>query len=265
MIIKYNNGKDFVLENKSFLDKNKYMSSLFYIDAKVLNEVNLKNYVLKVINNDKELIGLKVEPYNLLLYGAKECLKELLEYLNDNDYEYKGVMCSTEIGEELIKVAKDIIRKDYFLKIGMDFMEATECFEESANEVKVASSADLDDIYHNSISFIKDCGLTDKVDKDKIAKRLSNYRVFKIDGKVVSMAAFSYDTIDSLRITHVYTVPKYRGKGYARKVVNAVKNEIILMGKIATLNVDQANPISNHLYKSLGFKKVFSQGIYDLK
>ena len=53
--------------------------------------------------------------------------------------------------------------------------------------------------------------------------------------------------------------------GYARKLVNYAKNEIIAQGKIATLNVDKKNPISNHLYSSLGFKKVFSQGIYKQK
>ena len=61
------------------------------------------------------------------------------------------------------------------------------------------------------------------------------------------------------------TKPEYRGMGYARKLVNYAKNEIIAQGKIATLNVDKKNPISNHLYSSLGFKKVFSQGIYKQK
>ncbi|MCR5564764.1 MAG: GNAT family N-acetyltransferase, partial [Gammaproteobacteria bacterium] len=66
----------------------------------------------------------------------------------------------------------------------------------------------------------------------------------------------------SYKIAFVYTRDEYRGKGYARKVVNSVKNEILDKGFVATLNVDQKNPISNHLYESLGFKKVFSQGVY---
>ena len=61
---------------------------------------------------------------------------------------------------------------------------------------------------------------------------------------------------------YIITRDEYRGKGYARKVVNTMKNEIINTGMIATLNVDQNNPISNHLYKSLGFKKVYGRGMY---
>ncbi len=79
------------------------------------------------------------------------------------------------------------------------------------------------------------------------------------------MAAYSYDTDNSCRITHVYTIKECRENGFARTVVNTLKNEILNIGKIATLNVDQANPISNHLYETLGFKKIYSQGIYLLK
>ena len=72
----------------------------------------------------------------------------------------------------------------------------------------------------------------------------------------------SPESDQSTRISMVYTRPEYRNQGLGRKVVNYLKNEILNEGKIATLNVDQANPISNHLYKSLGFKKVFSRGIF---
>ena len=60
----------------------------------------------------------------------------------------------------------------------------------------------------------------------------------------------------------IYTKKEYRGLKYARMVVNTLKNEIISMGYKATLNVDEKNPISYHLYTSLGFKRMFSQAIY---
>ena len=58
----------------------------------------------------------------------------------------------------------------------------------------------------------------------------------------------------------VATKPEYRGRGYARKVVNSAKNEILAAGKRVTLNVDRKNPVSYHLYLSLGFERMFSQG-----
>ena len=258
MIKEYQNGSDFILENSSFLDQNKYMSVFFYLDAKVLNKISSTNYAIKVENAKNKLLAIKVEPYNLLIYGDKECLGELLKYLKDHGYECSGIMCDTSIGDKLIK------ELGYVQSIGMDFMETRKYTTPSSKEVIKATIDDVDEIFACYQCFLKDCGLKDKANRDNIIKKIDNFRIVKVNNMIASMAAYTKATDDSCRITHVYTRPEYRCKGFARKVVNCVKNEILDMGLIATLNVDQNNPISNHLYSSLGFKKVFSQGIYYL-
>ena len=45
-------------------------------------------------------------------------------------------------------------------------------------------------------------------------------------------------------------------------MVNTIKNEILTAGKTAALNVDRRNPVTNHLYRALGFEPVFAQGEY---
>ena len=257
MFKEYKNGKDFIDDNHIFLDENKYMSSLFYVDGKVLIESTKKNFAIKLEKDNKKMLAIKVEPYNLLLYGDKANTKEMIDYLKSNGFEFLGVMCSTDIGDILLETFND-----YYKTIGMDFMEALIITEKSSEEVLIPSIDDLDEIYDLSYKFFKDCGLPDIPNKELLKNKITSYRVLKINNQIVSMAAYSNDTDKSYRITHVYTRKEFRGMGYARKVVNTLKNEILQMGKIATLNVDQANPISNHLYDSLGFKKVFSQGIY---
>ena len=262
MIKVYDNGNDFILENKDFLDINRYMAIFFYLDAKVLNETNKINYAIKAEENNKKLLAIKVEPYNLCLYGDKECLKELLSYLYDNGYELKGVLCPTQIGDELIEITKDFNNK-YRQIIGMDFMETTEFTEKTSEIVLKACKNDIDQIFDLSGAFFKECGLPDVPDKEKLLESITYYRIIRENKKIVAMAAFTKDTKTSYRITHVYTMPEYRGRGYARKIVNYIKNEIVALGFTATLNVDQKNPISYHIYESLGFKKVFSQGFYN--
>jgi predicted GNAT family acetyltransferase len=265
MIKVYLDGDSFILENKEFLDLNKYMSSLIYLDADAMIETNKTNYIIKSEINNKKLIGIKLEPFNLLLYGDRDCLDELLKFINENEYELKGVMCPTILGDSLIPISKDILNKEYTLVIGMDFMEANEYTMESSSLVSSAALNDLEEIYNMTLRFIKDCGLNDVPNKDKMALNIKNYRIIKINDEIRAMAAYSKDTDSSYRITHVYTKDEYRGNGYAKLIVNNLKNEILSLGKIATLNVDQKNPISNHIYKSIGFKRVFSQGIYELK
>lgn len=255
MIKIYNNGQTFLDENLSFLLEKKYSSSLIILNSKIMNETDNVSYLLKVENDRKTLIACRLYPYDVLLYGDHECLDELLCFLNDNQYEIPGFLCSTIIGEHL---------NGYQKFIGMDFMEASIKTEESSSNVTIASLDDVEEIMELSMEFFSECGLNDQVIKDKIVKRIASYRLLKKDNKIIAMARFSYDTETSSRISMVFTRKEYRGKGYAREVVNYCKNEILLEGKIATLNVDQKNPISNHLYSSLGFKKVFSQGIYIL-
>ena len=113
---------------------------------------------------------------------------------------------------------------------------------------------------HCAQRFVSDCGLLDKPEKEPFRKILDSFRIIRADGKIVSMARIAPATQDDLRLVLVYTRNEYRGKGYARKVVNSAKNEILTSGKRATLNVDRKNPVSYHLYLSLGFERMFSQG-----
>lgn len=257
MIKEYIKSDNFIMENAKYLDLNPYMSSFFYLDAPLFQEPSKDNYIVKVYEDERWLLAMKVSYYNLLIYGDKTLTKELFEYLDSKGYNYSGVLSSTEIGNEVLR-----LKSNYTQEIGMDFMEAKDYTEESSKEIVTLTLDDVDELYELLVKFIKDCGLNDEIHKEKIYQRVSNYRAIKEDGKIVSFANLSQYTDASYKIAFVYTRDEYRGKGYARKVVNSVKNEILDKGFVATLNVDQKNPISNHLYESLGFKKVFSQGVY---
>lgn len=132
----------------------------------------------------------------------------------------------------------------------------------AAPEVTSATEQDLDEIFACLERFIADCWLLDRPDREHTRKTIGAFRVTRENGRIVSMAKLSPSTGADVKLTAVYARDEARGKGCARKVVNAAKNEILSMGKVATLNVDQHNPASNHLYASLGFRRVFSQGEY---
>ena len=258
----YPDGPSFIKDNAYLLKKEKYLTSLFFIDGEILKQSGKRNYAIKTSVRGRTLLCIRVEQFNPLLYGDKECIADMLKYIKDNSLDFHGAMCSTELGDCLIKSASDSIGVHLHQAIGMDFMSVNEITEESSKEVTAPSQDDLDELYELYCNFITDCGLPDKPDKALLKSRLQNFRILHRDGKIVSMASIAKDTEDSIKITHVYTRPEFRGQGHARKVVNYIKNEIISQGKTATLNVDQKNPISNRLYYSLGFRKVFSQGLY---
>ena len=207
------------------------------------------------------LLALLVDPYNILLSGDDSLAEELVGYLTSNGYRIKDFQCSLDLGKKLVECFR---REgyDFHLMLGMDFMEAKEKAAEPSESVELATEDDVDELYEIICNFIRDCGLHDEARKERIREKLDTYRVLRRDGRIVSVAKVHAWTDTDSKITSVYTRDEYRNMGLARIVVGNALNEIIDSGTTAVLNVDRKNPISNHLYASLGFKRIFSQGVF---
>lgn len=262
MIRIYENGNQLVQENQTLLDTNPYLSMFFALDAPALKTADKINYAVSAEVGEEKVLAMKVEPYSMLLFGSEAAVPELAEFLLSNAYEIKSILGGETVCDKMAQVMKKLQGVEYYEALAMDFMEAAEKTEPSCPDVEIPTEADFEELLECEHCFVKDCGLDDKVKPEKLYSRLSEFRILRTEGKIASMASCSYATPTAMKIANVYTRPEFRGRGMARKVVNALKNEILEQGKIATLNVDKKNPISNHLYFSLGFRKVFSQGEY---
>lgn len=74
---------------------------------------------------------------------------------------------------------------------------------------------------------------------------------------VVSMAALSRPTRTGIAVNFVYTPGPLRGRGYAKACVAALSQRCFDEGREACfLNADLENPVSNHVYLSLGYEPV---------
>ncbi|MEU6851659.1 GNAT family N-acetyltransferase [Actinacidiphila alni] len=79
------------------------------------------------------------------------------------------------------------------------------------------------------------------------------------DGEAVAMAGSAADPADAgtVRVLAVYTPPARRGRGYAGAVTTAVSRAARAAGaRDVVLFADLANPVSNALYRHLGFAPV---------
>ena len=81
---------------------------------------------------------------------------------------------------------------------------------------------------------------------------------FWIDqGRPVALAALARPTRRGICINAVYTPPEQRGHGYASGLVAALSAEGLNRGKsFCMLYADQNNPISNRIYRRLGYRAV---------
>lgn len=85
-------------------------------------------------------------------------------------------------------------------------------------------------------------------------------------GVPVSMAEYGRDLPHGMAVAAVYTPPEERGRGYATALVTALCRRVLAMGKAyVCLFVDDRNPISNHVYEKIGFRRAGTQEEWGLE
>ena len=81
--------------------------------------------------------------------------------------------------------------------------------------------------------------------------------LWRVDGRVVSLAAANKPQEGMSRITAVYTPPAERGHGYGSAVTAGVSRWAIDQGASdVVLFTDLANPIANSIYQRIGYRPV---------
>jgi predicted GNAT family acetyltransferase len=97
-----------------------------------------------------------------------------------------------------------------------------------------------------------------------LADRIENNDVFLWeDEETVSMAVKSRPTGKGITVSCVYTPPQFRQKGYATSCVTSLCRGILRGGyEFCTLYTDQANPVSNSIYRKIGFCEICDSVMY---
>ncbi len=97
----------------------------------------------------------------------------------------------------------------------------------------------------------------DGFDLDDMLVRIRGERVwFWDDDGPVHLTGANAPAYGVARVGPVYTPKENRGRGYAGAGVAEVSRRILATGSRACLFTDQANPTSNRLYESLGYRPV---------
>lgn len=250
MVIYYKNGDEFYNDNREIIDNNLIENSFFKLNYPAIMGFERNNFCIKIIDNEKYLIALNRDPYNLLLFGDVSLCDKLAYEIYSHNLHINGVLASEDLVNEFCKSYTKYSKfkfEDLFsmgLLVSNEVSDASDAQKASIEDTKLLQ--DYDKKFHIEI-FNEE----PKIEHEII---VDNYYVFKYNNEIVSCAHKTREEDNICSISGVYTNPNYRGKGFARKVVSTIRNEIVKSGKIAYLYVDNNNPISSHLYKSIGFK-----------
>ena len=99
----------------------------------------------------------------------------------------------------------------------------------------------------------------------RMKKSLENDLVYvlKVNDKIVSMAKKAQTTPNGQIVNAVYSLPNERKKGYATEVVAKVSQSILDSGKkFCFLFTDLANPTSNKIYQTIGYRPIIDMDLY---
>ena len=119
-------------------------------------------------------------------------------------------------------------------------------------------------------SFLRETGLGDPGDPMERARRLcggeggNRLLALWVDEEPVSMAGFPAHTRHGVRIGYVYTPEERRRRGYATTLVAGLSSHALELGfGHCVLYTDLANPVSNRIYRSVGYRPL--QDVMDVE
>lgn len=219
-------------------------------------------------SDNTKLIFANVSPHNLLVYNLEndtlEAIKSLADYLIEEEIALRGINSNNKICNEFIEYYQNKTGYTFKEYLAMDVMGITELNEEVTlpkGTFRAATWDDKDILIDWHIKFAKEALDEDMLYeefKDKLNTRIENKSIYIFEDenhKQMAMAASTRQLVNGVSVSLVYSSKEARGKGYGLAVVYNLSKEYLRRGnKFCSLFVDKKNPISNGVYKKIGYK-----------
>lgn len=204
-------------------DGNSYFTSFFTKNETGYNEIAKQ---LEVLNYKRVLLAGKMKDVSkILAYVGKDATSDLDIYYRFDISKYFKQTAIPDIKFRQATCAQDDMSKISEFMIG---------FFEPTNEQEIADITDkrklLEDI--------------------KVGVYFIEYK-----GESIGMSRYSGETKNYIDITTVYIDPNYRGKGFGKKLIGYMIDNIITASKIPVTQTSTLNLIARKTYESLGFIK----------
>lgn len=252
----YSTGQEFLDENLNIIRNDPLGTTFFEYDARLIQQCDTNSWAARVDVDGETLIAIRVDNLPLVMYGSERCASELASVVAERQLQFGKLLGYSDLLNAFLTAYEQIAGGAHDTVLYMDVMRCDKVNLCDTSAVERATDKDASEIAQLTIDFTLEA-LGEKPTWGEVfeqtLRRIGAYSLLRVDGKIVSIAS-GYDEDNGVcRIANVYTLPKYRNKGYSRKVVTHVTEQAIRRGKLPFLHVDQHNPVSNHLYLSIGY------------
>lgn len=246
------------------------------VEYNLLHLIAENGEALRIRTEENDLIFAHNAGHNSWLWLSPELAEErrrslvrqLAEMLEDR--ELPGVNGTPETGKLFADAYGKLTGKSYQVRM---MMEAYHCPQEQmphgiSGKLQQAEPGDIPLIAGYLAGFVQDCFGTESAPEDHLGYAAAvtesgKLRLWIDRDQPVSMVNLAHQSARHARINEVYTPPEFRKHGYASAAVAALCAELLSKGVTPMLYADAANPDSNKVYQSVGFKRTGS--IVDLR
>lgn len=268
---KYEDINIFWNDTKELLEKEEWYNCLMIGNCMEGIEKGRVDWFLATITNDNgniELIMLYRKPWKLILYSPSyNYSDEILEFAANEIYKYDkellGINSEKSVANKFAKYYCDLSNMKYLVHTGLRIL-LLESIENGKllNDV-IYRKATLDDkeiLVKYIQNFMKDA-LNEECDYEEAEEKFNKYfekgyYVLEKDNKIICQANTSRIMKYGKCVSSVYTPKEERGKSYAYNLIYRISKELLDKGdKYCVLYTDDANPISNHVYEKIGYKR----------
>jgi len=258
----YKSGKDFLTDNGKILAEYPLETVFFEWNARAIEQANENDFLVKVESGGKLLLAVHYKSFPMVIFGDVVLCREFADIVAANGLAFDKVLGDKSVCEAFLKEYESLAGGAHAVNHAMDLMCCRKILTSDVSGVERPTERDVDELVELKMNFLSEA-MGDDADRERVAKTtrdtLSDFVVIRQDGEIVSVAAKRRETDKVAAISEVYTLPNYRCRGLSCKAVTYLTSEILNSGKLPYLFVDKTNPISNHLYRKIGYEYVEPQ------
>lgn len=271
---------DFLQDNRDYFSRFEASTQLNYGNATAhANESCCPDLLFGRYEQDGQAVLLfgNAAPWNLCLNAppaddpalALAASEQLAEKLRTESIPIAGVTGREALCQAFMKS----YGREFRVRSMLDIMVLHKVIDPPPVEgrVRQATMAELDFLTHWMCDFMEEA-LHEPADwearREACRKRIENgfrWVLEAPDGTLLSTVSTTRGRAHSIGISAVYTPPEHRGKGYCQFTVASLCQKMLASGYDAcSLFVDKNNPISNRVYKKIGFEILEESSEYKL-
>ena len=267
---KYDDIKKFMEDNMKLIEEKEWLNNLMVGNCEDGLQQGTEGWVLaRVIDNNKtELIMLNRKPWHLLFYSpTNNRTNELFEFAAKEVYKIDkdilGVNGDKELARKFAKYYCKEANIEYEVQTEMRILLLKKIIKAKMNEEVTFRKANLLD-KPTLVKYIKEFNkeaLNEEITQEEAEEKYERYSkngyyVLENKGKILAQASLRNGLKKGECVSSVYTAKDERNKGYAYNLVYKISEKTLNNGaEYCVLFTDDTNPISNHVYEKIGYKR----------